>query len=313
MFPIAGGATALSRRPGYSPLAVRRALYGYACLLPWIIGFVVFTAGPIIASFGISLTFWPILQDPRWAGLDNYREMLFVDDLFWKSLRVTSVYCLFAVPSGVIVGYLIALFLNQKVWGLSVWRTMYFMPSIVPAVASVYLWVWIFNPDYGIINGVLSHIGQRGPKWFGSEEWVLPAFIIMQLWTAGAGLVLYLAALQGVPTTLYDAAKVDGANALQRLFNITLPMTSPVILFTFLTGMIGTFQIFTAGYIATAGGPNNASLFYVLYLFRNGWEYYKMGYAAALAWVLLAIMLTLTLLMLLASRRLVYYEYNEGT
>jgi multiple sugar transport system permease protein len=307
------GATAVAAGRSWwrSPLARRRALYGYLCLLPWLLGFWLFTFYPVVASAYYSLTDFPILKGPSWVGLDNYATMLFVDDLFWKALRVTAVYSLAAVPGGVVVGYTIALLLNQSVRGLSAWRTVYFLPSIVPAIASAYLWAWLFNPDFGLINGFLTVFGLRGPKWFGSEEWVLPAFIIMHLWGAGGGLVLYLASLQQVPTTLYEAAKVDGASAWQRLVNVTLPMTSPVILFTFLTGIIGSFQVFTAGYIITSGGPDNASLFYVLYLFRNGWQYYKMGYAAALAWVLLLIMLGLTLLTLWASRRMVYYEYND--
>ena len=310
--PIVGGvAVSIGRSWWQSPIARRRAMYAYVGLLPWIFGFLVFTAYPIFASLYYSFTDFPVFGGASWSGLQNYHTMFFLDDLFWKSLRVTFVYSLVAVPSGVIVGYLVALLLNQKVKGLSIWRTMYFMPSIVPAIAAIYLWVWMYNPDFGIINGFLMQFGLRGPKWFASSEWVLPAFIIMHLWGAGGGLVLYLAALQGVPTTLYEAAKVDGANAWHRLVHVTLPMTSPVILFTFLTGMIASFQIFTAGYISTAGGPNNASLFYVLYLFRNGWEYYKMGYASALAWVLLIIMLFLTLLTLLASRRFVYYEFGE--
>ncbi len=310
--PIAGGATVAARRYWWqSPIARRRASYGYLTILPWIIGFLAFTAYPIFASLYYSFTEFPILKGPSWAGLQNYERMFFQDDLFWHSLRVTAVYSLVAVPSGVIVGYLVALILNQKVAGLSVWRTMYFMPSIVPAVASAFLWSWIFNSEFGLVNGFLMNFGLRGPKWFFSEEWVLPAFMIMHLWGAGGGLVLYLAALQGVPTTLYEAAKVDGANVWHRLVHVTLPMTSPVILFTFLTGIIGSFQIFTAGYIVTGGGPRNASLFYVLYLFRTGWNYFQMGYAAALAWVLLIIMLALTLLTLYASRRLVYYEFSE--
>jgi multiple sugar transport system permease protein len=305
-----GRGTAAPRRWG-SPLARRRAAYAYACLLPWIVGFLVFTAYPIVASAYYSLTDYPVAKGPTWVGLQNYETMFLHDPLFWKSLRVTALYCLVAVPSGVAVGYAIALLLNRRVAGLSVWRTVYFLPAIVPAIAAAYLWAWIFNPDFGLVNGALRLIGQRGPKWFASEEWVLPAFVVMHLWAAGGGLLLYLAALQEVPTTLYDAAKVDGASAWQRLVHVTLPMTSPVILFTFLTGMIGTFQIFTGGYIITGGGPNNASLFYVLYLFRNGWQYFKMGYASALAWILLLIMLGLTFLTLGASRRLVYYEAEE--
>src|SRR5437867_5936209 len=284
-----------------SRLARRRAVYAYLCLLPWIAGFLIFTAYPVVASAYLSLTDYPILQGPAWVGLRNYETMFFQDDLFWKSLRVTAVYCLVAVPSGVVVGYAAALLLNQSVGGLSVWRTVYFLPAIVPAIATAYLWAWMFNPDFGLANGFLRLLGVGGPRWFGSQEWVLPAFVIMHLWGAGGGLILYLAALQQVPTTLYEAAKVDGASAWQRLVHVTLPLTSPVILFTFLTGMIGSFQIFTAGYVITNGGPNNASLFYVLYLFRNGWQYYKMGYASALAWMLFLFMLALTFLTLYSS------------
>jgi multiple sugar transport system permease protein len=293
-----------------SPLARREALEGLACLLPWIIGFIAFTAGPLLFSTYISFTDYPILKGPRWVGLENYRTMV-SDDLFWKSLRVTAIYTLMAVPLGVCVGYGMALLLNQKIAGLSFWRTAYYVPAVVPAVAAAYLWAWMFNPDFGVINGLLVAVGLEPPKWFGSEQWVLPAFIIMNLWAAGGGLVLYLAAMQGVPTSLYDAAKVDGANAWHRLRHVTLPMTSPVILFTFLTGLIGSFQVFTAGFLITNGGPNNASLFYVLYLYRVGWKYFKMGYASALAWVLFAIIMVLTLITLRASGRLVYYESGE--
>ena len=285
-----------------SPQTRKEALEGLVCLLPWIIGFLAFTAGPLIYSGYISLTDYPILQEPKWVGLENFQSM-FSDDLFWKSLRVTALYTLVAVPGGVIIGYSIALLLNQQIFGLSFWRTAYYVPAVVPAVATAYLWAWMFNPDFGIINGFLLRLGVEPPKWFGSEEWVLPAFIIMSLWGAGGGLVLYLAALQGVPTSLYDAAKVDGANAWHRLRHVTLPMTSPVILFTFLTGLIG--------FLITNGGPNNASLFYVLYLYRVGWRYFKMGYASALGWVLFAIIMVLTLITLRASGRLVYYESSD--
>ncbi|MCX6045221.1 MAG: sugar ABC transporter permease, partial [Chloroflexi bacterium] len=252
-------ATAVRERAWWqSPLARKEALIGFLCLLPWLLGFIAFTAGPLLFSTYISFTDFPILKGPRWVGLENYQSML-VDDLFWKSLRVTAIYTLMAVPTGVVIGYVMALLLNQKIFGLAFWRTAYYVPAVVPAVAAAYLWAWMFNPDFGVINGLLARIGMVGPKWFGSEQWVLPAFIIMNLWGAGGGLVLYLAAMQGVPTTLYDAAKVDGANAWQRLWHITLPMTSPVILFTFLTGLIGSVQVFTAGFLVTNGGPNNAS------------------------------------------------------
>jgi multiple sugar transport system permease protein len=209
------------------------------------------------------------------------------------------------------VGYGLALVLNQKVKGLSFWRTAFYMPAIIPSLAIAYLFAWMFNGDLGLINAGLGFFGIKGPGWFGSREWVLPAFILMHMWAAGGGLVLYLSALQSVPTALYDAAVVDGANALQKFWHVTLPMTSPVILFTFLTGLIGSFQVFTAAYAVTSGGPANASLFYVLYLYRNGWKYFKMGYAAALAWILFLILLALTLVTLRVSGRLVYYAGEE--
>jgi multiple sugar transport system permease protein len=282
----------------------------YACLLPWLVGLVVFTAYPLIISAYYSFTNYPVLGEPKWTGLDNYRNMM-DDELFRKSLRVTLIYTTVAVPGSVILGYAIALLLNQKVRWARTWRTLYFLPSLVPAIASAFLWSWIFNGQYGLVNGMLERIGIDGPEWFGSQEWVLPAFIVMTLWTAGGGMILFLAALQQVPQTLYDAAIVDGANAWRRLVHITLPMTSPVILFTVVTGLISSFQIFTAGFIVTNGGPNNASLFYVLYLYRIGWQAFELGYASALAWVLVIIIAGLTALILLVSRRFVYYEYRN--
>ena len=291
------------------PNARKRVGVAYLCLLPWLLGFVVFTAYPIVASAYYSLTDYPILDAPRWIGFDNYRD-LFQDDLFWKSLRVTTVYCLAAVPGTVIVGYLIALLLNQKVRLMPLWRTVFFLPSIVPAIAAAYLWSWLLNPELGLVNTALGGLGLPKPGWFGSPDWVLPAFVLMALWSAGGNMILYLAALQQVPTAYYEAAQIDGAGPIRRLLRITLPMTSPVILFTFVTGLIGSFQVFTAGYVLTAGGPNNESLFYVLYLYLKGWRDFQMGYASAMAWILFLLMLVLTLFTILLSRRFVHYEYG---
>ncbi len=291
-----------------SPQTLRNIIDGYICILPWIIGFLGFTAGPIVFSLWVSFNHYDVLSPPKFAGIDNYINMV-NDELFWQSLKVTTIYVLGAVPTGVVAGYALALLLNQKVIGLSVWRTAFYMPAVVPGLAAAYLFAWMFNSDIGLINGALRMIGIQGPQWFGSREWVLPAFMLMHIWAAGGGLILYLAALQGVPTTLYDAAVVDGANAWQKFWNVTLPLTSPVVFFVFLTGMIGSFQVFTAGYIVTGGGPANASLFYVLYLYRSGWQHFEMGYAASLAWVLFLIIMLLTLLSLRASQRMVYYEF----
>ncbi len=302
----------LDNRPWWrSHLRRQEVLVAYLFILPWIIGFLVFTAGPILVSFALSFTHYKIITPATVVGLDNYTAMI-RDRNFWQSLRVTTIYTFGSVPLNVALGYLLALMLNQKIKGLSFWRTTFFMPSIVPILAVSYLFAWIFNPNIGLVNGLLRQVGIHGPQWFSSREWVIPTFIIMSLWGVGGGMVLYLAALQGVPTALYDAAKADGANAWRRFYHVTLPMTSPVIFFNFLMGLIGSFQVFASAFFVTSGGPANASLFYVLYLFRNGWEYFRMGYASALAWVLFLIIMGATLVTFKLSGRLVYYETSEN-
>ena len=302
----------MDNRPWWrSHLRRQEVVVAYLFVLPWIIGFLVFTAGPILASFALSFTHYKIITPATVVGLDNYTAMI-RDRNFWQSLRVTTIYTFGSVPLNVAVGYLLALMLNQKIKGLSFWRTTFFMPSIVPILAVSYLFAWIFNPNIGLVNGLLRQVGIYGPQWFSSREWVIPTFIIMSLWGVGGGMVLYLAALQGVPTALYDAAKADGANAWRRFYHVTLPMTSPVIFFNFLMGLIGSFQVFASAFFVTSGGPANASLFYVLYLFRNGWEYFRMGYASALAWVLFLIIMGATLVTFKLSGRLVYYETSEN-
>ena len=307
-----GVGASMAGRPWWrSHLRRQEVLVAYLFVLPWIIGFLVFTAGPILVSFILSFTHYKIITPATAAGLDNYVAMI-RDRNFWQSLRVTTYYTFGSVPLNVAVGYLLALMLNQKIKGLSFWRTTFFMPSIVPILAVSYLFAWMFNPNIGLVNGLLRQFGIHGPEWFSSREWVIPTFIIMSLWGVGGGMVLYLAALQGVPTALYDAAKADGANAWRRFYHVTLPMTSPVIFFNFLMGLIGSFQVFASAFFVTAGGPANASLFYVLYLFRNGWEYFRMGYASALAWVLFLIIMGATLVTFKLSGRFVYYETSEN-
>ncbi len=289
-------------------LQARETRDAYIGLLPFLLGFVIFIAGPLIYSFYLSFTRYEILSPPRWSGLANYTRMFGEDEVLWQSLRVTVIYTLVAVPTQVVVGYAMALLLNLKVKGLSFWRTAFYMPAVVPAMAVAYVFSWMLQSDVGLLNQFLRSIGLPGPKWFGDPNWVLAAFILMSAWAVGGTLLLYLSALQGVPTELYDAAKVDGANAWRRFLNVTLPMTSPIIFFVFLTGMIGTFQVFTVAFVTTNGGPGNASLFYILYLYRTGWEYLQMGYAAAMAWLLFVILLVVTLLSLRLSRSAVFYE-----
>ncbi len=305
-----GSATNGPPRRKRSKREKKEELVAYLCLSPFLIGFVALLAYPLLASLYYSFTNYPLLRGPVWAGLWNYR-LLLDDPLFWKSLRVTAIFTAVVVPGTIIIGYAIALLLNQRVRLMPVWRTAYFVPTIVPAIAAAFLWATLLNGRYGYVNEMLERVGIPGPAWFASETWVLPAFVVMTLWTAGAGMILYLAALQQVDKSLYDAARIDGANAWRRLIHISLPMTSPVILFTVITGVIGTFQMFTQGYIITNGGPNNASLFYIVFLYRNAWQSYQMGYAAAVAWVLVLILLVLTLLILVIARRFVYYEFGS--
>jgi multiple sugar transport system permease protein len=292
-----------------SPSPARReALSAYALISPWLIGFLVWTAGPMLASFVLSFTNYDVVSPLSWRGVGNYREVFFTDPLFWQSLRVTFTYAVLSLPAGLAVGLAVALLLNLKVPGLSVWRAIYYLPSVISGVAVAVLWQYVLNPRFGVLNWALRLVGISGPGWLADPHWALPSLAIMSLWAAGGGMVLYLAALQSVPTALYDAAKVDGASALVRLRYITLPMISPVVFFNLVMGTIATFQYFTNAYVMTQGGPNNATLFYNLHLYNNAFRYFRMGYAAALAWVLFVIILFLTLLIFRSSTAWVYYE-----
>lgn len=294
-----------------SRLAKREALEGFVFISPWIFGFVLFLAGPLVASLALSFTYWDLFSPPVFIGWENYSEMI-ADRLFWQAMKVTLFYTLTAVPLGIIVGFSIALLMNQKIMGVSLWRTIYYLPAVVSGVAVSLLWIWVFNPEFGVLNSVLALIGIEGPAWLASRTWALPALVLMSLWGAGGGMVIYLAGLQGIPTQLYEAAEIDGANVWFRFWQITLPMMTPVILFQLIMGIIGSFQVFTQAYVMTAGGPANATLFYVLYLYRNAFEWFKMGYASSLAWVLFLIIMVCSLLTLRTSEKWVYYE-GEGT
>ena len=284
----------------------RRNIEGYLFISPWIIGFVVFTAGALLGSFSISLTKWNIVGTPEVVGLANYQKMV-EDRFFWQSIKVT-LYYLLNVPLNVVLGLLLALLLNQKVKGLSVFRTIFFLPSVAAGVAVSLLWMWIFNPRFGIINVLLKKIGIIGPLWLGSEEWAMPALIVMSIWGVGGGMLIYLGALQGIPTAFYEAATLDGANAWKKLLHITVPMITPVLLLNLVMGVIVSFQVFTQAYVMTDGGPNYATLFYVMYLYQQAFVWFNMGYASALSWVLFLIILVFTVIILKTSSSWVYYE-----
>jgi multiple sugar transport system permease protein len=286
----------------------KEALYAYLFISPWLIGFLLWTLGPMLFSLFLSFTEYNITRPPQWIGLHNYVRAFARDELFWQSIKVTFTYAIFAIPLNLVFGFTLALLLNQDIPGVSIWRTVYYIPSVVSGVAVSMLWMLVFQPQYGVLNYLLSMVGIKGPPWLFSPKWVLPAFVVMSLWGVGGGMVIYLAGLQGIPTALYEAAEIDGAGWWRQLFHITLPMMSPTIFFNLVMGLIGTFQIFTSAYVMTAGGPMNASLFYNLYLYTHAFSNLKMGYASMLAWILFAIILSLTLVTIRSSAAWVYYE-----
>ena len=291
-------------------------LWGYLFISPWLIGFIVLTAGAMLGGLGLSFFRYDIITPPRFVGLANYEKMFFDDWLFWHSLRLTAQYAVFSVFLGVLSGLGASLLLNQKVRGLTIYRTIYYLPSVVSAVAAAMMWAIVFHADFGLVNGLLKVVGIEGPRWLSSTNMPVWTFIIIANWNVGVGIVIYLAALQGVPTTLYEAAIIDGAGRWQKFWHITLPMISPVIFFNVVMGIIGSLQVFTIAFVlseaggsdSTIGGPANASMFFVLYLYMNAFRFLKMGYASALALALFVIILILTVVVFKASGRWVYYE-----
>ncbi len=280
---------------------------GWICALPWIVGFIVFTGGPILFSIVISFCDYDILNPARFIGLSNYIWAFTKDALFWKSVWNT-LYMVIGIPLGMALSLGIALLLNLKVRGIAVWRTFFYLPSIVPAVASSILWIWIFNPSTGLLNNALMSIGIHGPNWLQDEHTSKPALILMGLWGAGGGMIIWLAGLKGISESYYEAAALDGANTWQQFCNITLPLLSPYIFFNLIMGLIGTFQIFTQAFIMTQGGPVDSTLFYAYHLFNNAFRYLHMGYAAAMAWVLFVVVFGLTIVQMKLSQRWVHYE-----
>jgi len=285
---------------------------------PYLMGLAVFLVGPLLASFAFSFTKYDIFNAPKWVGLDNFKSLA-VDRLFWVSLWNTAFYTAFAVPLGMCTAFVLALLLNRKMAVRPLFRTIFFLPSIVPLVAASVLWVWIFNSQYGYLNWTLRPAcnlvsfltGSRfnPPNWLQSPYWAKPALVLMSIWGVGGTMVLYLAALQDVPKSLYEVADIDGATAFHKLRHVTLPMISPILLFTLLMGLIASLQTFTQAYIMTKGGqPGVSTLFYCLYLFQNAFEYFRLGYASAMAWVLFAVIAVITAIMFKVARRFVYYE-----
>jgi multiple sugar transport system permease protein len=287
----------------------RNLAKGLAFVSPWLVGFSVFMAVPIGLSFYYSLCDYPLAKPPLYIGGDNYRRLVH-DPLFWRSLRNTAYYAAMALPAGMLVSLGLALLLNAKVWGQGMFRTIIFLPSLIPAVASAMLWLWMFNSKLGLLNHLLSLVGVHGPRWIADGRWAMPSLALMSLWGVGNTVVIYLAGLQDVPMELIEAAEIDGAGRWRRLWNVTLPMLSPVIFFNLIMALISTVQVLTVPYIMTQGGPDNATYFYTMYLYDNAFRYVQMGYASAMAWIQLVIVLALTAVAFWSSRRWVHYQGN---
>lgn len=279
----------------------------YLFLLPWMIGFLAFTIGPMLASLYISFTEWEIVTPSVWVGPAQYLKLL-RDDRFYLSLYNTAYYVFIGVPLHLFFALLAALAVNINLRGIRLFRTLYYVPSITPAVANAILWLWIFHPQWGLANAFLQAFGLKGLYWLQDPRLAKPSLIIMSFWSIGGQMVILLAALKGIPQTLYEAAEIDGANTWQRFRSITLPLLTPALFFNLIIAIIGAFQVFTQAYIMTEGGPNYATLFYVLYLYRMAFENFRMGYASAMAWVLFVIILFFTALQFRISERWVFYE-----
>jgi multiple sugar transport system permease protein len=283
---------------------------GMLFLLPWTIGFLIFTLYPMATSFVYSFSIYHSKAPLEWNGLNNYINLIH-DDLFWKSLSNTLFMVAIGVPLTLLASFFCAVLLNLKVRGQSIYRVIYFLPSIVPTVASTILWLWILNPNVGILNTLLGAIGIDGPNWMTNPAWSKPGLILLGMWGMGGTIVIYLSGLQDVPVSLLEAAELDGASWWQRLRHVTIPMVSPITLFNLITGVIWAFQYFTQAYVFRGfqglGYPLNSTLFYSVYLYQNGFLWLKMGYASAMAWVLFIIILICTLLLLKVSDRFTYY------
>lgn len=306
-------ATVISSTGRRKPLTLRQREQRdfYIAILPWLIGFIFFTGGPVLASLAFSFTDWTGLTSVKWVGLENFQKLLFADDLFWTATWNTFYYAFGAVTLGTAGALFVAILLNQNLPGTTLLRIVYYMPSIASGVAISILWIWLFNPQVGLVNFLLGKIGIKGPLWLASEDWALPALIFKSTWGIGANMIILLAGLQGIPVSLYEAARIDGASWWRELRHVTLPMLSPVLFYVLVISTIASFQILTDVLVMTQGGPGTATFVYVYYIYQAAFQYLKMGYASALAWILFIIILALTALQTWASRKWVYYEGGE--
>ncbi|HLH99425.1 MAG TPA: sugar ABC transporter permease [Acidimicrobiales bacterium] len=287
----------------------RRLRLGLLFISPWIVGFLVFTLYPFLATLYYSFTNYSIARSPTWVGLANYQGLM-NDHLFWVSVWNTAYYTVLEVPFSTVVAIAFAMLLNMKVRGMAFYRTALYLPTVVPLVAGSVLWLWLFNPSFGIVNDALGLLHIPGPGWMFSAVWAKPTFVFMGVWAVGAPMVIYLAALQGVPQEMYEVADLEGAGPWQRTRHVTLPMISPAILFNVVLALVAAAQYFTQAFVMTQGGPDDATMFYSLYLYEQAFSYLHLGYASAMAWILFVIVVVITLLLFRFSNRWVYYA-NE--
>ncbi len=284
----------------------REAIAFYLTISPWLAGFILFTLGPMLLSLYVSFTNWDLLSDPVWVGLNNYADMA-TDPRFLQSLKVTVFYTLAYVPLDMLGGLMLALLVRPRLRGMGIFRTVFYLPTVLSGVAFVVVWLWMLNPRGGLINLLLAQIGIQGPRWLMDPNWALPSLVLMSFWGWGRTMVIFLGGLLVIPGELYEAAAMDGAGRLRSFFAVTLPLLTPTIFFNLVLSVISTFQTFTNAYLATNGGPLDATLFLVLYIYRQAFEYFSMGYAAALAWVLFMVILVLTVLLFRSQRFWVFY------
>jgi multiple sugar transport system permease protein len=284
----------------------QEALAFYISISPWLIGFIFLTIGPMLLSLYASFTEWDLLTAPVWVGLENYQQML-DDPSFHQALKVTAIYTLFYVPFDMVGGLLLAMLIRNRIRGISIFRTVFYLPTVFSGVAFVVVWMWMLNPRGGLINLVLAGFGIQGPRWLLDPHLALGSLVLMSFWGWGRSMVIFLAGLLTIPGEIYEAAAIDGANSWKQFWRITLPLLTPIIFFNLVLSIIMTFQTFTSAFVATDGGPLDATLFLVLYIYRQAFQYFHMGYAAALAWVLFAIILILTLILFRSQRFWVFY------
>ncbi|MGV2940919.1 carbohydrate ABC transporter permease [Mesobacillus sp. LC4] len=290
-------------------------LAGYLFISPWIIGFLGLTLGPLLFSLAASFTDYNITSKMNFIGLENYKRMFTMDDLFRTSLFNTIYYVIFSVPLTTAGAILLAVLLNHKIKGMKFFRTIYYLPAVLSGVAVYFLWMQLLSPSTGLVNTMLGWVGIDGPAWLFDPEWTKPALLLMKMWSVGGGMLLYLAIMQGVSTQMYEAADIEGASPWQKFYHITLPMISPIIFFDVITSTIGAFQIFQEAYVMTengSGGPGNSLLFYNLHMWNNAFEVFNMGYASAMAWLLFIIVMILTAVNMKLGKRWVHYEGGNG-